>query len=1151
LTDFLGRHIGHYRIDARLGRGGMGEVYRGHDTRLGRPVAIKLLFDAQRSGSGSVDRFFREARAASALNHPNIITIHDAGTTPDGEQYIVQEYVQGRTLRPLIEQGLSVPVMVDIMRQVARALATAHAAGIVHRDIKPENIMVRDDGYVKVLDFGLARVLAPEDTEASTATDLDTAPGTILGTAAYMSPEQAEGRALDQASDVFSFGSVMYEMATGRRPFTGASSFAVMAAIATQHPIAAVRVNPAIPPALDALILRMLTKEKERRPALGQVEAELAALTSRAGALDVAPPSVIAKRTTVGREVERTDLREAFARAAAGRGAFLTVTGEPGIGKTVLVEDFLAELEVNPQRPVIVRGRCSERLAGSEAYLPVLEALENLLHRTSGESFSELMKATAPTWYFHVASLGGADSVERLKLDVRTASQERIKRELAALVYEISRVRPLVVFFDDLHWADVSTIDVLNYITARFDKMRVLLLSTYRPSDMALAQHPFLQIRSDLGSRGILTEMSLDFLAREDIERYLSIEFPQHRFPAGFAELVHARTEGSPLFMVDLLRYLRDRHAIARDEHGWTLTRSVAEIERELPESVRSMITRKIERLDEPDRRLLVAASVQGPEFDSAIVGEVLEMEPSEVEERFDRLERVHVFVKGMGESEYEDRTLTLRYQFVHVLYQNTLYATLQPTRRASLSGRVAAAIVRHEGQSAPSGAARLAMLFESARDFRQAAARFLAAAKHAASLFAFREAIALSRRGLKAVDGLPDEPTRLQLELGLQLILGLSLRSIQGWAAPEVEKPYVRARQICEKLGNPPELFPVLWGLTLFHAIRGDLRVFQTLAEQLLSQASETRQNANLLAAHQMMASVNEFLGRTATSHEHFEQALALYEPEHHLWFISHFGVDPGMIASALSVRPLWFLGYPDRSLARIQSTVTRARALKHPISIVFAVCLAENVHLLRGEAAEAVTLGDEMIATCREYGLAQEVEWGRCFQALALADLGRAGEAVDQLRDSLEVQRGMHAGLLRPTFLAHLAEALLKADRPEEGLRAVSEGFEASERGLERYYVAELHRLRAELLRRVGDVDGSRRSFDAALEFARGQGARSLELRAATGLARLLQSLDRPAEARALLAPVYEWFTEGHGTRDLIDARALLEELGADRQA
>ncbi|MEO7273735.1 MAG: protein kinase, partial [Vicinamibacterales bacterium] len=769
MTEVLGTLIGPYRIDALLGRGGMGEVYQGLDSRLGRYVAVKIVPDAGRAGL--VDRFLREARAASALNHPNIVTIYEVGVTPSGDHYIAQELIEGRTLRAVLEQGLSIEAVGEIARQIARALASAHAAGIVHRDIKPENVMVRADGYVKVLDFGLARMMSVEHPEpTTTTTDLATAPGTILGTAAYMSPEQAEGKPIDPASDVFSFGTVLYELVTGRRPFDGGSSFAVMAAIVAQHPPAPARVNPHVPPMLEGLILRMLAKERSRRPSAAEIDLQLGAMSSRSG-VEAASAAVVARRTTVGRERERQQLRDAFQQAVRGESRFLTVTGEPGMGKTMLVEDFLAEIEVGPYRPVLARGRSSERLAGSEAYLPVLEALEGLMHPQHGESFAELMRATAPTWFFHVARLTpDGSSTEQLKADVRTASQERLKRELAALFLEISRVRPLVVFFDDLHWADVSTIDLLNYLTARFEGSRVLVLGTYRPSEMAVLQHSFLQIRSDLQARGLLHELPLEFLAREDVDHYLALEFPDHRLPGELASLIHGRTEGNPLFMVDLLRYLRDRHVIVKTDTHWSLARTLADIERELPESVRSMIARKIGRLDEHDRRLLVAASVQGHEFDSTTISEALGMDPAEVEERLDALDRVHMFVKLVGEQEFTDRTLTLRYRFVHILYQNTLYATLQPTRRAAMSGKVAQSIVRHQGPELAAGAAQLGILFEAARDFGAAANQFFAAARHAAGLFAFREAVTLSRRALKALEALPESPTRLQVELGLQL---------------------------------------------------------------------------------------------------------------------------------------------------------------------------------------------------------------------------------------------------------------------------------------------------------------------------------------------------------------------------------------------
>jgi len=1143
----LGTLLGHYRIDAVLGRGGMGEVYRAHDTRLDRAVAVKVLPDGAAGRPSSVDRFLREARAASALNHPNIVTVHEVGETGSGGVFIVQELVEGETLRARIGQPLALASLADIGRQTAQALATAHAAGIVHRDVKPENVMVRRDGYVKVLDFGLARMVSPESGDAQTATNMDTTPGTVLGTTSYMSPEQAQAEPATPASDVFSLGIVLYEMATGRRPFTAPTSFGVLAAIVSEHPVPPARLDPSIPPALDALIMRMLAKEPGRRPSAAEVESELAAITGRETVFDLAPPAAVARRTTVGREDERARLRAAFGRVAVGRSLVLAVTGEPGIGKTTLVEDFIAELEMDRARPVLARGRCSERLAGSEAYLPLLEVLDGLLGSRGG-SFGELMKTVAPTWYLHVATIAtGASSVEQMRADVRTASPERMKRELGVLFQEVSRARPLVVFFDDLHWADVSTIDLLNYLAGRFDTMRVLILGTYRPSDMALSQHPFLQIKSDLRTRGQFEELALDFLTQEDVERYLTLEFPEHRFPPAFADLVHAKTEGNPLFMADLLRDLRDRHVITEESGKWVVVGSIPDIERELPESVRGMIARKIERLDETDRRLLVTASVQGHEFDSAVVSEALGADPADVEERLDALDRIHVFVKLAGEETFPDHTPTLRYRFVHVLYQNVLYGSLQPTRRASLSAKVAQALVAHHGPIQPTISAQLALLYEAARDHGNAASHFLVAAQHAAGLFAFHEAVALSQRGLQVLKALPEGPARSQQELGLQMILGLSLRSIQGWAAPEVERVYTRARRLCEQLGDPPEVFPVLWGLTLFHAIRGDLRVFRPLAEQLLAQAERTGDPGFLVAAHQMMASVNEFEGDTVRSSEFFEQAVAAHSPAEHLTYTARFGLDPGMISRALSPRPLWFLGYPDRAMARAEETVALARQLRQPISLVFAICLAENMRLLRREPEEAVTLGGEMIAMCREFGLAQEVEWGRSFQGLALADLGRAEEGAEQLRDSLEVQRRLNAGLLRPTFLAHLAEALLKAGRPDEGLAALDEAEAWAERTLERYDVAEIHRVRADLLLVKGDEDGAAASFDAALAFARRQGAKSLELRAAMGLARLVAARGRVREARDLVAGVYGWFTEGFETGDLVEARRLLDELEA----
>jgi len=245
------------------------------------------------------------------------------------------------------------------------------------------------------------------------------------------------------------------------------------------------------------------------------------------------------------------------------------------------------------------------------------------------------MRRIAPTWLAQVAR-GGESSEAALMAELKTASQERLKRELALLLEELSRDRLLVLFFDDLHWADVSTVDLLGFVGNRLSAMRLVMVATYRPTDLLLAKHPFLQLRPDLQSRGICRELQLAFLTQADIAMYLDRRFPGHRFPAELPSLIHAKTEGSPLFMADLVRYLRDCGVIAREQDSWMLAQALPVLEGDLPESVRGMIERTIAQLSEEDRRLLVAASVQGYQFDSAILARVLGTGQTDVEERLE-----------------------------------------------------------------------------------------------------------------------------------------------------------------------------------------------------------------------------------------------------------------------------------------------------------------------------------------------------------------------------------------------------------------------------------------------------------------------------------------------------------------------------------
>jgi hypothetical protein len=697
-----------YEILRELGRGGMGVVYQARDNRLGRLVALKFLSPGAARDPRRLERFQREARAASSLNHPAVCTLHHVGEC-QGRPFLVLEFVEGQTLRTLVGTHTEFTRLLPLFQQVAEALRVAHAAGIIHRDIKPDNLMVRPDGYIKVLDFGLARLRPPGAASVWLA---DSDPGTPVGTPGYMSPEQARGESVGGATDIFSLGVVLYELVTGRHPFTTTARWNLPTASALAAVVPPARWNPEVRAPLEALILRMLAENPDERPTAAEVEAELAALANPPGGGACQGPGGTARqrRLMVGRDPERAALRAAFDSAAAGSGRVLCVTGEPGIGKSTLVEDFLAELSACGRTHISARGRCSEHLAGTEAYLPVLEALDSLVRGGAGAAATRALRQCAPSWYRLVApsaqfvSRGAPDAPERLNEGPTAvgASQERLKRELLALVEEVAREWPLVLFLDDVHWADASTIDLLTHLGSRCAGLSLLVLVTYRPTEMLLGPHPFVSAQQELQRHGVCRAVPLTLLERPEVESYLEQTFPRQQFPAGFIELVCEKTGGNPLFLVDLLRSLRDRGVIAEQAGGWALVRAVPNLHRELPESVRSLIQRKITQPGEADRRLLSAASVQGHEFDSAVVARLLGLSAAAVEERLEVLDRVHGLVRLQREQEFPNGTRSLRYRFTHVLYQSALNAALSPTRRRSWSAAAAAALVNlHQGPSA------------------------------------------------------------------------------------------------------------------------------------------------------------------------------------------------------------------------------------------------------------------------------------------------------------------------------------------------------------------------------------------------------------------------------------------------------------------
>jgi predicted ATPase len=597
--------------------------------------------------------------------------------------------------------------------------------------------------------------------------------------------------------------------------------------------------------------------------------------------------------------------------------------------------------------------------------------------------------------------------------------------------------------------------------------------------------------------------------------------------------------------MADLTRYLRERRVIAEEQGQWALARSLPDIERDLPESVRAMIERKIAQLGEEDRKLLVAASVQGYEFDSAVVAQSLGLDAGEVEERLENLERVYTFVRLVEEREFPDHTLTLRYRFVHVLYQNALHAGLRPTRRAQLATSVARAMETYWGEKSAHVANELAALWESARDFARAADYFRVAANNASQVFATREAVELARRGLAMSLMLPENRERIERELSLQLILGNGLIATSGYASTGVEQAYARAHDLCQQHGEIPHSLPVLYGLYAVHLVRGNLRRALELGEEFMKLA-ERQDDPAVMVAHNLLGYPPFYMGEIARARERFEQSLACYDPARHRPLTWLYGAEPGMAARTYVALAWWILGYPDRALTESREALRWAKETPHAHSHAFAMYYAAAIHLYRREPERLLEIIEPAIALASEQGLALWAASGTSLRGWARVQMGESDDAIEELRRGLNNLQATGSSL--GVFEHHclLAEAYGKIGRVSEGLAALAKAQTLCDEGEERLWEAEMHRLRGELLPREGaSVEEAESCFHQAISVAQLQQAKSFELRAVMGLCRLWREQDKRDEARARLAEIYDWFTEGFDTTDLKEARALLDEL------
>jgi tetratricopeptide (TPR) repeat protein len=952
--------IGRYRVLDQIGEGGMGRVLLAEDEALRRRVALKTL---KRGDRASRNRFLREARVAARISHPNVCPIFEVGQQ-GGRPFLAMELLSGETLAARLRRGaLSPAEALDVAEDLLAALAALHDAGVVHRDLKPSNIFLTPHG-AKLVDFGIAHEL-PGDVSLPISTEL-TLPGRLVGTPGYMAPEQILGKAADARADLFAAGAVLYEALAGHHPFRGDDAGQALYAALYDEPAPLAGSAPLA--AMDAPIRRALAKKPAERHASARAMAE--ALRQAAKAVE-GSGSVTPREAFVGREAELAWLEDRFAIAAGGAGSVVFVTGERGAGKTALVGEFVRRLRGRETPITFVAGRCAEASGPGAAFQPFLDALGRLLTTPARDNASGLLRTYAPTIAVQMPAGLVPDPDGSLHRQAAGATKERLIREAGDFMKAAGRGFPIVMLLEDLQWADPASVDLLHHVGCRLARQRTLVVATFRQADVDAANPPMKRCAVDLLARGAARELTVGALSAPDVEAYLAARFPGHRLPPGLAPALHARTEGLALFVRSLVDVLVERADIVRAGEGWTLSRSVEELDLEPSKGLQDLVRQQLEGLQGTERESLEAASVAGREFLSPVVAHLVGRDEPQVEEDLRRLCRVRRLIAEAGEEALPDGTLATRYRFAHGLYQGVLREDLVTSRRLDLHRRVALRLRHHWGNDAPRLAGEIARHCEEGRDYEGAITFRGHAGDNAARLFAFAEAEAHYDWAFRWIEKLP-AANRPPMAISLHQRRG-NVRLAQAHfddATSDFETMLTAARES----GVPAAERAALAGLcdTLFFAQR---------VEEMAARARELLEAAGRAGGE----------GDVAEAHARLGQVL----------------VAEGRLDEAVPV---------------LDRAIESARRGGPTVALAIGLSYRGLVHYWQTEYMATETCCIEALALATARGEGFYALGARMFLGLSRANLGRLSEALDDFVDAIAVARRNDDRYWLPRLVSHM---------------------------------------------------------------------------------------------------------------------------------
>jgi adenylate cyclase len=874
----------------------------------------------------------------------------------------------------------------------------------------------------------------------------------------------------------------------------------------------------------------------------------------------------------IGRDTEWATLQSALDRVRQGEGQMVSLIGEAGIGKSRLIAELrhhaLAADEGEPAY-LWLQGRCLE-LGTATPYAPLIDILVQYFgwSEQDDDAARFARMASALQALSKEQALSGGDEIEALlcrllhlppvgtgatapgdRAPDETPEQVRRATFLAIrdLFLALSRRQPLVLIFDNVHWADDLSLDLISLLMESVAHASWLLLCAYRPEREHRSTHLGRIAARKCGDA--YSELHLHELSGVQSEQLLAAQLAKSTLPSllqptllsALRTAVLARAQGNPFFIEETLRALIDAEILYADAGRWCICE-----EKELaqaPWTVQSIVLSRVDRLSPPLKDVLQTAAVIGSVFERRVLAQTLRQE-SELDRRLWALEEAALI--------YPERALPqVEYRFRHDLAQAAIYANLPRRRCEILHGRVASALESLYSANRDEVCEQIAFHYDRAGLAGQAIPYLLQAGRKAQRNSANEAAIAHLRRGLELLQTLPDgapstlDAPRTRLELELLLALGVPLVLTRGHNTPEVRSVYSRARALCTP-ADLPDLFQAVLGLRRAHQMARELPTARDLGKTLLDIAGQIDDPTTLARAHMMQSEVLYWLGAFAAARDQGRKGLAVVQrgdPRQKRAARYRYGNDTRVGCGIYAAMALWHLGYPGQAAARVHEMLALAESLSHPFTLVFALRFTVQLDLLFRDTHKTLEDADRLVQLTTEQGFALFEGWARIPRGWALVEQGQTEEGLAAMQKGLSALRRTGAGRVLPYSLAWHAEALGKAGRVEEGLRTVERGLALAVATEERCWEAEMHRLRGELLlangRRAAEAEPC---FHRALEVARAQGARAWELRAAMSLGRLLARQGNRQEARALVQEIYGRFGKGLDVGDLREAKALL---------